>query len=117
VAICIELLRAQTDIDLLQEVAGVIANAAVCEEDGAVIVSRLGGIAPLMKHLQPSGSAQRTLSAFPSEWTLTSIHAPACTEDLNDSMGEDPAVGRYTNIYPRPSDAQSMDPTVLQLNR
>lgn len=91
VAICIELLRAQTDIDLLQEVAGVIANAAVCEEDGAVIVSRLGGIAPLMKHLQPS-------------------------EDLNDSMGEDPAVGRYTNIYPRPSDAQSMDPTVLQLN-
>ncbi len=61
VAICIELLRAQTDIDLLQEVAGVIANAAVCEEDGAVIVSRLGGIAPLMKHLQPSGSAQSTL--------------------------------------------------------
>jgi hypothetical protein len=56
VAICIELLRVQTDIDLLQEVAGVIANAAVCEEDGAVIVSRLGGIAPLMKHLQPSGS-------------------------------------------------------------
>ena len=59
-AICIELLRAQTDIDLLQEVAGVIANAAVCEEDGAVIVSRLGGIAPLMKHLQPSGPARST---------------------------------------------------------
>jgi len=53
VAICIELLRTQTDIDLLQEVAGVIANAAVCEEEGAIAVSKLGGIAPLMKHLQP----------------------------------------------------------------
>ncbi len=33
VPVCAELLRTQTDIDLLQEVAGVIANASVCEEE------------------------------------------------------------------------------------
>lgn len=66
VAICIELLRTQTDIDLLQEVAGVIANAAVCEEEGAVIVSRLGGIAPLMKHLQPDGTTGVVSLRLPS---------------------------------------------------